>query len=263
MEQGEIFKAKAPKDGVTKGGIEFKQVSFSYLGTKGEPVLKDISFNARGGETIGIIGSTGSGKSTLVNLIPRFYEARYGNISFNGVNLRNIELRELRDKIALVAQKTILFTGSVIDNIRWGKEEATLEEVIEASSLAKIHDFIVSLPEGYGTKLGQGGVNFSGGQKQRLAIARALIKKPEVLILDDCTSALDIKTEAEIREAIKLYAKGLTCIIIAQRITSVMYTDKIIVLDNGQIVGIGKHKDLISSCQVYKDIYHSQLGVEA
>ncbi|HEY5560448.1 MAG TPA: ABC transporter ATP-binding protein [Clostridiaceae bacterium] len=264
MEQGEILKANpTQKWAFLKGRIEFNKVSFSYLGTKGLPVLKDINFIAASGETIGIIGSTGSGKSTLVNLIPRFYDARQGSISFNGINVKNIEIRELRDKISLVPQKTVLFTGSVIDNIRWGKEEATLEEVMEATELARIHDFIASLPEGYNTKIGQGGVNFSGGQKQRLAIARALIKKPEILILDDCTSALDVETEGRIREAIKVYAKGLTCMIIAQRITSVMDTDKIIVLDNGEIAGVGKHKDLMSSCQVYKDIYHSQLGIEA
>jgi ATP-binding cassette subfamily B protein len=245
-----------------KGRVDFKNISFSYSGSSGEPVLKNISFNCLQGETVGIIGSTGAGKSSLVNLVPRFYEATLGSVRFNGADVRMLDLTELRDKIALVPQKTILFTGSIIDNIRWGKENASEEEVIEACKIAQADNFIASFPEGYNTQLGQGGVNLSGGQKQRLSIARALIKKPEVLILDDCTSAVDVTTEASIRESLKKYSSELTTIIIAQRITSVMTADKIVVLDNGEIVSIGVHEELMRTSKVYQDIFRSQIGKE-
>jgi ATP-binding cassette, subfamily B, multidrug efflux pump len=245
-----------------KGRVDFENISFSYSGSSGEPVLKNISFNCLQGETVGIIGSTGSGKSSLVNLVPRFYEATLGSVRFNGADVRTLDLTELRDKIALVPQKTILFTGSIIDNIRWGKENASDEEVIEACKIAQADNFIASFPEGYNTQLGQGGVNLSGGQKQRLSIARALIKKPEVLILDDCTSAVDVTTEASIRESLKKYSSELTTIIIAQRITSVMTADKIVVLDNGEIASIGVHEELIRTSKVYQDIFRSQIGKE-
>lgn len=245
-----------------KGKIEFNHVYFSYEGTFGDPVLKDISFSCMPGETLGIIGSTGSGKSSLVNLIPRFYDVSSGLIKVNGIDVKNMNPEKLREKIAMVPQKTILFTGTVMDNIKWGKDNASLEDVKEASRLAEVHNFITSFPEGYDTILGQGGVNLSGGQKQRVSIARALVRNPEILILDDCTSALDVATEGKIRASLKKYLSGLTCIIIAQRITSVMGADRIIVMDNGEIVGMGSHEELMKNCSVYQEIFHSQIGKE-
>lgn len=243
-----------------KGRVDFSHVYFSYSGASGEPVLKDITFSCMPGETIGIIGSTGSGKSSLVNLIPRFYDTVSGTVSVDGVDVKNMDPEKLRGKIAVVPQKTMLFTGSVIENIRWGKEDASEEEAEEAARISQAHDFIESFPEGYNTMLGQGGVNFSGGQKQRVSIARALVKKPEILILDDSTSAVDVATESRIREALKGYIKGLTCFIIAQRITSVMEADRILVLDNGQIAGFGTHEELLKTCSIYQDIFQSQIG---
>jgi len=245
-----------------KGRIEFDNVSFSYSGYCGEPILKDVSFTCIPGETIAIIGSTGSGKTSLINLIPRFYDTCSGNVKVDDMDVKDIEIKELREKIALVPQKTILFTGTILENIKWGKQNATMEEVVAATSAAQAHDFISSFPEGYETRLGQGGVNLSGGQKQRLAIARALIKSPEILILDDCTSSVDVATEAEIRKALKKYFGKLTCLIVAQRITSVIDTDRIIVLDKGEISCAGTHKELMKTCSVYKDIFHSQIGKE-
>ncbi|MBC8061219.1 MAG: ABC transporter ATP-binding protein [Clostridiaceae bacterium] len=243
-----------------KGKVEFQHVCFSYAEANGDPVIKDISFICMPGETIGIIGATGSGKSSLVSLIPRFYDVTSGVIKVDDVNIKDIDPKVLRNKIALVPQKTVLFTGSVIDNIKWGKEDANLDQVEAAAKLAQAHEFVTAFPEGYNTLIGQGGVNFSGGQKQRVSIARALIKKPEVLILDDCTSSVDVTTEEKIRETLKKYSEGLTCLIIAQRITSVIDADKIIVLDNGLVVGMGKHEDLMKSCEVYQDIFCSQFG---
>lgn len=245
-----------------KGRIDFEQVSFSYEGEGGQPVLKQISFSCLPGETVGIIGSTGSGKSSLVGLIPRFYDATGGTVRVDGVDVREIEPKQLREKMAIVPQKTVLFTGTVLENIRWGKAEATDEEVEQAARMAQAHEFITATPEGYGTRVGQGGVNFSGGQKQRISIARALVKKPQILILDDSTSAVDVATEGKIKEALREYALGLTCILIAQRITSVMDADKIIVLDDGEMAGIGKHEQLMASCQVYQEIFQSQIGRE-
>lgn len=245
-----------------KGRIDFEHVYFSYMGSTGESVLKDITFSCAQGETIGIIGSTGSGKSSLVNLVPRFYDVSSGSVKVDGVDVRNVSLKELREKIAVVPQKTVLFTGTVTENIRWGRENASLEEVEEAAKISEAHDFIASFPEGYDTRLGQGGVNFSGGQKQRVSIARALVRKPEILILDDCTSAVDVATEARIREGLNKYLRELTCLIIAQRITSVMNADRIIVLDNGRIDAIGTHKELMETSDIYKDIFLSQLGKE-
>lgn len=244
------------------GSISFEKVCFSYTGAKGDPVLKDISFNSMPGETIGIIGSTGSGKTSLINLIPRFYDATLGSVKLGGIDVKEISLEKLREGIALVPQKSVLFTGTVLDNIRWGKEDASLEEVIKAAKIAQAQDFISTMPEGYNTMVGQGGVNFSGGQKQRLCIARALIKNPDILILDDSTSALDATTESKIRRALKEYSKKLTTIIISQKITSVMEADKIIVLDNGNLVGIGTHEVLMNSCSIYQEIFYSQLGKE-
>ncbi|MGE8203168.1 ABC transporter ATP-binding protein [Heyndrickxia sp. NPDC080065] len=245
-----------------KGRIDFENVTFSYDGASGDPILKNISFSCLPGETVGIIGSTGSGKSSLIGLIPRFYDVTSGTIKINGENIKGLNPKIIREKIATVPQKTTLFTGSVIDNIRWGKEDATMEEIEKAAMMSQAHDFIMESPEGYHTRLGQGGVNFSGGQKQRLSIARALVKQPEILILDDSTSALDMVTESKLKESLKKYASNLTCLLIAQRITSIIDADKIIVLDDGEIAGAGTHDELIKDCRVYQEIYHSQIGKE-
>ncbi|EJL40280.1 ABC transporter ATP-binding protein [Brevibacillus agri] len=254
--------AHGQEPGEEKGRIDFEQVSFSYDGEGGQPVLKQISFSCLPGETVGIIGSTGAGKSSLVSLIPRFYDVTAGTIRVNGQDVREVDPAKLREKMAIVPQKTTLFTGTVLENIRWGKEDATEEEVEAAARMAQAHEFIAATPEGYQTRVGQGGVNFSGGQKQRISIARALVKKPEILILDDSTSAVDVATESKIKEALQTYAKGLTCILIAQRITSVMDADKIVVLDNGEVAGIGTHETLLATCRVYQEIFTSQIGKE-
>ncbi|THF79579.1 ABC transporter ATP-binding protein [Cohnella fermenti] len=245
-----------------EGRIEFRGVSFSYDGPSGEPVLSNIELDIFPGQTVGIIGSTGSGKSTLVQLIPRFCEATAGEVAMNGVDVRELDPKWIREKVAIVPQRPVLFTGTIRENLRWGREDATDEETVRAARLAEADGFIRSLPEGYETKLGQGGVNLSGGQKQRLSIARALIRRPQVLILDDCTSAVDVTTEAAIKEALSRYAEGMTCIMIAQRITSVMDLDLIVVLDHGEIVGRGKHDELLRGNRVYQEIYHSQIGKE-
>jgi len=245
-----------------KGRIEFQDVSFSYTGNLKDSVLKDISFSCLSGETVGIIGSTGAGKTSLISLIPRFYDVSRGSVKVDGVDVRDVNPRELREKISIVPQKTVLFTGTILDNLRWGKEEATQDEVVQVSTIVHAHDFISSFPEGYDTLLGQGGVNLSGGQKQRISIARALIRNPEILILDDSTSAVDVNTEGKIREAFKKFSGEMTTLIIAQRITSVLGADKILVLDNGNLVGIGSHEELMRNCEVYKDIFHSQIGKE-
>jgi ATP-binding cassette subfamily B protein len=244
-----------------KGSIDFEHVYFSYNKEK-EPVLKDISFSCSKGETVGIIGSTGSGKSTLVNLIPRFYDCLSGEVKVNGINVKNLKVEDLRKKIAVVPQKALLFSGTIEENMKWGSENAEFFDIEEATKVSEAYDFIEKIPEGYNARIGQGGVNFSGGQKQRLSIARALIKKAEILILDDATSAVDTDTEVRIRENLKKYSKDMTCVLIAQRITSIMGADKIIVLDNGEIKGIGKHDELLKSCDVYKDIFLSQIGKE-
>lgn len=245
-----------------KGRIDFENVSFSYDGAAGEPILKNINLTCLPGEMVGIIGSTGSGKSTLVGLIPRFYDVSAGTIKVNGEDIKHVDPKRLREKIAIVPQKNILFTGSVGENISWGKEDATVTEMERAATIAGAHDFISAAPEGYQTRIGQGGVNFSGGQKQRISIARALVKNPEILILDDSTSAVDVATEAKIKEGLKKYAKGLTCLLIAQRITSIIDADKIVVLDQGEVVGIGKHEELMNDCKVYREIFQSQMGKE-
>lgn len=262
QEDFQTWKDEVNENQGEKGRIDFENVSFSYEGTSGEPILKKINLTLHPGETVGIIGSTGSGKSTLVSLIPRFYDADAGTIKVDGEDVKNVEPKRLREKIAMVPQKTILFTGSVAENIKWGKEDASAEEMEAAAMIAGAHDFISVSPEGYQTKIGQGGVNFSGGQKQRISIARALIKKPEILILDDSTSAVDVATEAKIKESLKKYAKGLTCLLIAQRITSIIDADKIVVMDQGEVVGVGTHEELIHECKVYQEIFQSQIGKE-
>lgn len=240
------------------GNIKFEKVTFSYKGLKGEPIIDNISFTLEKGMTLGIVGSTGSGKTTLINLIPRFYDAKSGKILIDGVDIRNYTFEELRDKISIVPQRTVLFSGTIKENIKWGKEDATDDEVREVCKIADADSFITSFNKGYDSIVGQGGSNLSGGQKQRIAIARALIKRPEILILDDSTSALDTDTEYRIRKSLKEYSKDMTTILIAQKISSVINADKIIVLDHGKIVGEGTHNELMSNCEVYQDIYKSQ-----
>ncbi|HHY23977.1 MAG TPA: ATP-binding cassette domain-containing protein, partial [Clostridiaceae bacterium] len=205
-------------------------------------------------------GPTGSGKSTLVNLIPGFYDVTEGKISIDGIDIKDIDIEELRESIGMVLQESILFTGTIKDNISWGREDASEEDIIEAAKAAQAHNFITQFPDGYDTILGQRGVNLSGGQKQRISIARALLKKPEILILDDSTSAVDMETEARIQAALKELIENSTCFIIAQRISSVMDADKIIVLEDGNIVNMGTHLELLKSCRIYRGIYDSQLG---
>ena len=267
---GEVFALKnnmkwqegKGENAIVTGTVEFENVSFSYEGQAESAVIRNVTLSFKAGETIGIIGSTGSGKSSLVGLIPRFYDSLSGSVKVGGEDVKNIDPRKLREKIAIVPQKTVLFTGTVSENIRWGKEDAATWEIVKAAEMADAHEFVSSFPEGYETRLGQGGVNFSGGQKQRICIARALIRKPEILILDDCTSAVDVATEAKIKAALKQYAKDLTCIIIAQRITSVMDCDMIVVMDLGQVVATGRHDELMKTCRVYREIFESQMGRE-
>ncbi|SCJ33017.1 Putative multidrug export ATP-binding/permease protein SAV1866 [uncultured Clostridium sp.] len=241
-----------------KGNIKFENVTFSYKGLKGDPIIDDVSFSLEKGMTLGIVGSTGSGKTTLVNLIPRFYDSKSGKILIDGIDIRDYTFEELRAKISIVPQKTVLFSGTIKENIKWGKENATDDEIVEACKIADADSFISSFNKGYDSTVGQGGSNLSGGQKQRVAIARALVKRPEILILDDSTSALDTDTEYRIRKSLKEYSKDMTTILIAQKISSVINADKIIVLDHGKIVGEGTHDELMSNCEVYKDIYKSQ-----
>ena len=244
---------------VIKGEVEFRNVSFKYnLNDPGGDILCDINFTANPGEVIGIVGSTGSGKTSLINLIPRLYDATGGSVLVDGVDVRDYKLEDLREGVGVVLQKNILFSGTIKDNLRWGNETATDEQIEEACRDAQIHDFIVSQPKGYDTELGQGGVNVSGGQKQRLCIARAMLKKPKILILDDSTSAVDTATEAQIREAFYHNLAETTVFIIAQRISSVRGADKIIVLDEGTVAGMGTHKELLQQNDIYQEILASQ-----
>lgn len=247
---------------VTEGRIEFKNVYFKYYEKRKENVLENISFTVEPGEIVGIIGTTGSGKSSIVQLIPRLYDVTKGKVLVDGVDVREYGLRNLRDGVGMVLQKNVLFSGSIEDNLRWGDENATEEEIRAAADAAQADGFITSFNDGYDMELGQGGVNVSGGQKQRICIARALLKKPKILILDDSTSAVDTATEARIREAFSTSLKGSTKIIIAQRISSVIDADKIIVLEDGKIAGIGNHSQLMESCGEYRDIYYSQIDKE-
>jgi len=244
-----------------KGYVEFNNVSFRYPGAE-EDVLSNITFTAKPGETTAFIGSTGSGKSTLINLIPRFFDVTSGEILIDGTNIREVSQRELREKIGYVPQKGVLFTGTIESNIKYGRREATEEEIVKAAEIAQAMEFISSKPERFNTEISQGGTNVSGGQKQRLSIARALIKKPEIFIFDDSFSALDFKTDAVLRKALKTEILESTVLIVAQRISTIMNADKIIVLDEGKIVGTGTHKDLMENCEVYKQIALSQLSKE-
>lgn len=244
---------------VERGKIEFRNVSFRYYKENHEKVLDQITFTVNPGETVGIIGSTGSGKTTLVQLIPRLYDADEGEVLIDGVNVRDYSLRHLRNGVGMVLQKNVLFSGTILENLQWGDEEAADEDVMEAARAAQADGFITGFPDGYETDLGQGGVNVSGGQKQRLCIARALLKKPKILILDDSTSAVDTATETRIRESFSTTLKETTKIIIAQRITSVMEADSIIVLEEGRISGMGTHAQLMRTCEPYREIYDSQM----
>lgn len=247
---------------IEHGEIEFKNVSFKYFKNNADYVLSDINLKINAGEFIGIVGSTGSGKSTLVSLIPRLYDADDGEVLVDGVNVKDLSFENLRDSIAMVLQKNTLFAGSIAENLRWGNENATDEEIKHAANLAQADSFITGFPDGYETELGQGGVNLSGGQKQRLCIARALLKKPRIIILDDSTSAVDNATDASIRKAFREELPGVTKLVIAQRISSLMDADRIIVLDEGKLVGFDTHEVLIKQCEEYQEIYYSQKDKE-
>ncbi|SFI05191.1 ATP-binding cassette, subfamily B [Lachnospiraceae bacterium NLAE-zl-G231] len=244
---------------VQKGRIEFRGVSFRYYKESQEKVLDDINLTIEPGQTVGIIGSTGCGKTTLVSMIPRLYDADEGSVLVDGVDVRDYSLKNLRNGVGMVLQKNVLFSGTIEENLMWGDEDASEEEVIKASEAAQAAAFLQTFPDGWQTQLGQGGVNVSGGQKQRLCIARALLKKPRILILDDSTSAVDTATEAKIRESFTGTLKETTKLIIAQRITSVMEADQIVVMDEGKIVGLGRHQDLLADCSAYQEIYYSQM----
>lgn len=244
-----------------RGSLEFRDVSFKYPGAE-NPVLCNISFTAKPGETTAIIGGTGSGKSTVISLIPRFYDVSKGAIFLDGVDIRDLSQEDLRRKIGIVSQDTMLFTGSVSDNIRFGKEDATDEEVVHAAEIAQAKEFIVDLEEGFDSNVAQGGTNLSGGQKQRLSIARALVRRPEIYVFDDSFSALDFKTDKKLRKALEEETHNSTIIIVAQRVSTIMGADSILVLDNGKIVGQGTHRELLESCKVYREIVQSQLSKE-
>lgn len=246
-------------DSDNSGTVEFRNVGFSYPGSSGKPVLSGIDLKAEKGQMIAILGSTGCGKTSLVNLVPRFYDATEGDVLVDGVNVKDYDVDTLRSKIGVVLQKSELFSGTVAENIRWGCETATDEEVKTAAKIAQAEEFIDGFNDGYDTMISEKGASLSGGQKQRMAIARAIIKKPEILIFDDSTSALDLSTEAKLHKALRENLSGVTVIMIAQRIASVMRADKIAVLENGSICAFGTHKELMESSSVYRDIYYSQM----
>lgn len=251
-----------PQKRVNSGSVEFKDVTFRYYKENKEAVLSHISFRVESGQVLGIIGSTGSGKTTLVQMIPRLYDTDRGQVLVDGVDVRDYSLKNLRDGVGMVLQKNVLFSGTIMENLMWGDSAASREEILAASKAAQADPFVGSFTQGYLTELGQGGVNVSGGQKQRLCIARALLKKPRILILDDSTSAVDTATEAKIRESFGTTLKGATKIIIAQRISSVIDADQILVLDEGKIVGLGSHEQLLKDCGPYQEIYYSQMDRE-
>jgi len=244
----------------TAGHVALENVSFSYDGDGGDPVLCDVNLEARPGERVAILGETGSGKSSLVNLIPRFYDVTAGRVTIDGVDVRDMRLDELRTQIGIALQETVLFTGTIRDNIRYGRPDATDEQVVAAAKVAQAHDFISAFPKGYDTMVGQRGVNLSGGQKQRIAIARALLVRPRVLILDDSTSAVDVDTEARLEEALREAMRDTTAIVIAQRISTALTADRIVVLEKGRVAAMGTHDELMVSSPIYQEIYASQLG---
>jgi len=253
-------KPEAVKPDEIDGRIVFEDVSFSYGEDGGLPVLLNVNFVAEPGETVAILGATGSGKSTLVHLIPRFYDVTYGRVTIDGWDVRELKLETLRKAVGISLQDTMLFSGTIRDNIRYGRPDASEEEVVAAAKAAQAHDFITGFRDGYDTMVGQRGVNLSGGQKQRIAIARVLLIKPKIMILDDSTSAVDVETEIKIEEALENIMKDSTNIIIAQRISTVLKADKILVLDKGSIADIGSHNELLESSPIYREIYDSQLG---
>lgn len=257
-EKSDLQNPENPVMEVKDGSIVFNHVDFAYRKSSGEPVLKDINIEIHSGETIGIIGGTGSAKSSLVNLISRLYDASEGSVQVGGVDVRDYDMEALRNQVSVVLQKNVLFSGTILENLRWGDNNATEEECIRACQLACADEFIERMPEKYHTYIEQGGSNVSGGQKQRLCIARALLKKPKILILDDSTSAVDTATDAKIRRAFAEEIPDTTKLIIAQRISSVKGADRIIVMDNGQINGFGTHEELMEHNKIYREVYESQ-----
>ena len=255
----DVFKCKYV---VTKGEVTFKNVSFKYYKDNKEKVLDNINLSIKGGEVVGIIGSTGCGKSTLVQLIPRLYDVDEGEVLIDGINVKKYSLKNLREAVGMVLQKNVLFSGTINENLMWGNDGATQKEIKDMANAAEVGTFIESLGDGYETELEQGGVNLSGGQKQRICIARTLLRKPKILILDDSTSAVDTATESKIRDSLKNHLNDTTKIIIAQRISSVRDSDKIIVMDDGVIVGVGTHEELLNMCPTYSEIYYSQMDKE-
>ena len=258
-EESDIINKENPIFEVADGSIEFSKVNFSYVKDINKLCLKDVNLKINSGETVGIIGGTGSSKTTLVQLIPRLYDVTTGSLKVGNVDVKDYDLKTLRDNVAMVLQKNVLFSGTIKENLRWGNENATDEEIENACKLAQAHDFIMSFPDKYDTHIEQGGTNVSGGQKQRLCIARALLKKPKILILDDSTSAVDTKTDSLIRKAFAEEIPNTTKIIIAQRISSVQDADKIIVMEKGEINGVGTHEELLASNSIYKEVYESQV----
>jgi ATP-binding cassette subfamily B multidrug efflux pump len=242
-----------------QGRVAFENVSFSYNGDGHDAVLKNLDFVAEPGQTIAVLGATGSGKTSLIHLIPRFYDVSSGRVTIDGVDIRDIDGRTLRDKIGIALQESVLFSGTIADNIRYGRPDASDEEVVRVAQMVQAHDFIVSLPDGYDTAVGQRGVNLSGGQKQRIAIARALLTQPAVLILDDTTSAVDVETEGKIQDALARQSKSWTSFVVAQRISTVLTADKILVLEDGEVVAAGRHEELLTTSPIYREIYDSQM----
>ncbi|MCI5569932.1 MAG: ABC transporter ATP-binding protein [Candidatus Alectryocaccobium sp.] len=259
-ERSDLQNPKDPVYEVKDGSVEFDNVSFSYHKTSEKPILQNINIKIPSGSVIGIMGGTGAGKTSLVNLISRLYDVTEGSVKVGGLDVRDYDMETLRDNVAVVLQKNVLFSGTILENLHWGNENATLQECVEAAKVACAHDFIINRPEGYDTYIEQGGSNVSGGQKQRICIARALLKKPKILILDDSTSAVDTATDARINDALRLEAPDMTKIIIAQRISSIQHADMIIVMDDGMINGIGTHEELLNSNEIYSEVYASQQG---
>ncbi len=260
QEESNLVNPENPVMQVADGSVSFENVSFKYSAEAQQYALADIDLNIRSGMTVGVLGGTGSSKTTLVQLIPRLYDVSQGVVKVGGVDVREYDIKTLRDSVAMVLQKNLLFSGTIKDNLRWGNENATDEEIIEACKLAQAHEFVMSFPDGYDTYIEQGGTNVSGGQKQRLCIARALLKKPKILILDDSTSAVDTKTDKLIRMGFKNYIPETTKIIIAQRVGSVMDADMIIIMDNGRISAVGTHQELMQSSSIYQEVYAQQVG---